>query len=122
MCARECPEVFEVVDGSLVIKTHDTSPGLADSVQAAVDLCPTGAVASLVNNAAVKASLAPGDRGLVDMDLDTWDLMMSINLRGPMLGARAVVPGMLGAGKGAIVMISSVGSVRSTPNLGTAYS
>jgi NAD(P)-dependent dehydrogenase (short-subunit alcohol dehydrogenase family) len=78
-------------------------------------------VSVLVNNAALKASTEPGDGGLLDMALDAWDRMLSINLSGPMLGARAVLPGMLAAGGGSIVMISSISAVRSVPGLATAY-
>jgi NAD(P)-dependent dehydrogenase (short-subunit alcohol dehydrogenase family) len=81
-----------------------------------------GPVSILVNNAGYKASLSPNDRGLVDLDLPTWDQMMSINLRGPMIGSRRVLPAMLEAGRGSIIMFSSVTALVSPPNHGTAYS
>jgi NAD(P)-dependent dehydrogenase (short-subunit alcohol dehydrogenase family) len=78
-------------------------------------------VTVLVNNAALKASTEPGDGGLLDLDLDAWDRMLAVNLTGPMLGTRAVLPGMLSAGRGSIVMVSSISAVRSVPGLATAY-
>lgn len=81
-----------------------------------------GPVSTLVNNAGFKASLSPNDRGLVDLDLPTWDRMMSVNLRGPMLGSRRVLPAMLKAGRGSIIMFSSVAALRFPPGYGTAYS
>jgi NAD(P)-dependent dehydrogenase (short-subunit alcohol dehydrogenase family) len=80
-----------------------------------------GPIAVLVNNAALKASTEPGDGGVLDMLLPTWDRILTVNLRGPMLGARAVLPSMLERGHGSIVMMSSISSVRSVPGLATAY-
>jgi NAD(P)-dependent dehydrogenase (short-subunit alcohol dehydrogenase family) len=80
-----------------------------------------GAVSVLVNNAGYKASQAPGDQGLVDLDLPTWDRMMSVNLRGPMLGSRRVLPSMLDAGHGTIIMLSSITALACPPSHGTAY-
>ena len=81
-----------------------------------------GPILTLVNNAGYKASLSPNDRGLLDLDLATWDRMMSVNLTGPMLGSRRVLPIMLAAGRGSIIMFSSVTALASPPNHATAYS
>lgn len=80
-----------------------------------------GPITTLVNNAAIKASVAPLDRGLLELDLETWDRIMAVNLRGAMLGTKATIPGMLDQARGSIVMMSSVGSMRATPNFGIAY-
>jgi NAD(P)-dependent dehydrogenase (short-subunit alcohol dehydrogenase family) len=80
-----------------------------------------GRVTGLVNNAAIKASRY-GDVGLLDTAVDTWDLIFKVNLRGPMLGARAVLPGMLEAGRGSIIMISATSAFRAVADFATAYS
>jgi NAD(P)-dependent dehydrogenase (short-subunit alcohol dehydrogenase family) len=80
-----------------------------------------GQVSTLVNNAALKTSLVPKDRALLDIDLATWDLVLNVNLRGPMLGSRRVVPAMLDAGRGSIIMINSINSFVVVPNRGTVY-
>jgi 3-oxoacyl-[acyl-carrier protein] reductase len=56
----------------------------------------------LVNNAAVL-----GAPGLFDISVEQWDRMMAVNVRGPFLCARAVLPAMIERGAGSIVTISS---------------
>jgi NAD(P)-dependent dehydrogenase (short-subunit alcohol dehydrogenase family) len=80
-----------------------------------------GAITVLVNNAGLKSSLNPRDRGLLDIDLITFNRVLNVNLRGPMMGARAVLPGMLDGGRGSIIMISSVAAFQSIPGHGIAY-
>lgn len=61
-----------------------------------------GKVDALVNNAGVM----PESR-VIDMDLDEWRHVIDVDLTGAFLCTRAVLPGMLKRGSGAIVMISS---------------
>jgi citronellol/citronellal dehydrogenase len=56
----------------------------------------------LVNNAAM-SYLAP----FLELSIKRWDIIMGVNLRGPMLLSRAFLPGMLERGEGHIVNISS---------------
>jgi NAD(P)-dependent dehydrogenase (short-subunit alcohol dehydrogenase family) len=57
----------------------------------------------LVNNAGI-IDYAP----LHELELDRWDRAVAVNQTAVMLGMRAVIPGMLAAGSGAIVNISSI--------------
>lgn len=91
-----------------------------------------GRVSILVANAAI----SEGDDPLA-IDESTWDRTVSIVLKGVFLSAKAVLPGMLEAGKGAIVTVSSVnaqagigeepysaakaGVINFTKNLATRY-
>ena len=74
------------------------------SVQAAVDEATStlGTVQVLANVAGVLRFAHAHE-----MPVEDWDLMVDVNLKGPYLMARAVLPGMLAAGKGAIVNVSS---------------
>ena len=61
-----------------------------------------GSVDILVNNAGI------GGMGYIhEHDIDTWDRVMAVNLRGPFLTARAVLPLMRVKKSGHIVNISS---------------
>jgi 3-oxoacyl-[acyl-carrier protein] reductase len=81
----------------------------ADSLQAMVDatLAGHGRIDILVNNAAMFATV-PMSRSLFDsIESDEWDRMMSVNLKGPWLACRAVVPTMQAQRYGKIINISS---------------
>jgi NAD(P)-dependent dehydrogenase (short-subunit alcohol dehydrogenase family) len=59
---------------------------------------------------------SPGDASPLDLDLDGWQHIMDLNLRGTWLVSRAAVPIMKECGGGAITNISSVGSRASGGN------
>jgi len=56
----------------------------------------------LHNNHAVTDTMA-SDTNLIDIPLDTWDRVLSINLRGYMLGCRFAIPHIIGSGGWAII-------------------
>ena len=62
-----------------------------------------GKVDILVNNAGV-VGITP----VVDMDVEQWDLVMDVNLKGPFLCCKFVLPHMIAQNSGKIVNIGSV--------------
>src|SRR5215469_16753679 len=62
-----------------------------------------GSVAVLVNNAAIPAPIGP----FWETDAAQWWRTLDVNLRGGMLCARAVLPGMISRHKGRIINIAS---------------
>jgi NAD(P)-dependent dehydrogenase (short-subunit alcohol dehydrogenase family) len=62
-----------------------------------------GPVDVLVNNAGGNAHDDPAQ-----MSSEQWDAVMALNLKAAWLGARAVLPGMVAAGGGAIVNVASI--------------
>lgn len=66
-----------------------------------------GRIDVLVNNAALFATVPMSRSPFDELEVDEWDRMMAINLRGPWLAARAVYPHMLQRGYGKIINISS---------------
>lgn len=78
---------------------------LADAVRAAQR--NLGAIRVLVNAGATDA---PGP--VTEIDVDDWDRVMAVNLRAVFLLSRLTVPGMIDAGQGTIVNVSSVAGKR----------
>jgi NAD(P)-dependent dehydrogenase (short-subunit alcohol dehydrogenase family) len=64
-----------------------------------------GKIDVLINNAAVFANLAT--QKVTDIDVKDWDRIMAVNIRGPFLMVKHVVPHMKKAGYGKIVNIGS---------------
>lgn len=76
-----------------------------DDVQAAVErLSRRRAPPTILINSAVFARYAP----LAQVEPDVVDRMLAVGIKGVLLACRAVVPGMIAAGGGAIVNLSSV--------------
>ena len=74
-----------------------------------------GRIDTLVNNAAVFASLE--SQAVTDIDVQLWDRVMSVNLRGPFLMVKHVVPHMIGTGRGKIVNVASALAYRGLPGM-----
>lgn len=66
-----------------------------------------GRVDILVNNAALFATVPMSRSPFHELEIDEWDRMMAVNLRGPWLASREVFPVMKRQGKGKIINISS---------------
>ncbi len=65
-----------------------------------------GAVHILVNNAAIYGPVQPVEK----WSARDWDDVMAVNLRGPMLLSKLVLPEMYARGSGSILNISTVGA------------
>jgi NAD(P)-dependent dehydrogenase (short-subunit alcohol dehydrogenase family) len=75
-----------------------------------------GGLTSLVCNAAIQV-----EKTIVDTTPEEWDRVMSVNLKGPYLCARAAIPRMRQRGGGVIVNTASVNGFWVEPSVG-AYS
>jgi len=75
-------------------------------VKAAMD--NFGRIDGFFNNAGIEGTLAPTH----EYDVDEFDKVLRVNLRGMFLGLRHVLPHMVAAGKGAVVNTASIGSER----------
>jgi 2-dehydro-3-deoxy-L-rhamnonate dehydrogenase (NAD+) len=84
------------------------------SVAGAVDalIRDGGRVDILVNNAGITGGNAP----LWQLDPEVWRRVIEVNLIGPYLVCRAVVPHMVAAGYGRIVNIASIAGKDGNPN------
>lgn len=63
-----------------------------------------GGIDGLVNNGAITSS---GGKTLDALDIEVWDRVMSVNVRGTWLMTRAALPHLRSAGQGRIVNIAS---------------
>jgi len=72
-----------------------------------------GQIDVLVNNAALYAPLQ--EQKFTEIDVDLWDKVMAINLRGPFLMAKHVAPEMAKRGYGKIINIGSGTAYRGIP-------
>ena len=119
--------IADIADGSEVAAALARDYG-ANSVESTVtDVSDEGAVRALVartmdrfgridilvNNAALFAPLQ--ETKCTDIDIDTWDRVMAINLRGPFLLVKHVVPHMSAQGYGKIINIGSGTAFRGIP-------
>ena len=68
-----------------------------------------------MNNAALFATLH--ETPFVDIDVALWDQVMAVNVRGPFLMAKHVVPHMIAQGYGKIINIGSGSVFRGMPNM-----
>lgn len=74
-----------------------------------------GGLDGLVNNAAIATGI--GGRTFEEIDIETWDRVMSVNLRGTWLVTRAAAPYLRRAGNGKIVNIASDTALWGAPRL-----
>ena len=72
-----------------------------------------GKIDVLVNNAALFAPLQ--EQTFTEIDVDLWDRVMGVNVRGPFLMAKHVVPHMKERGYGKIINIGSGTAIRGIP-------
>ncbi len=109
--------VAEIADqgGSARAISVDVSDDAAVQRMVASAVEAFGRVDALFNNAAALGNETVGHDGdLSELDVDTWDRTLAINLRGVMLGCKYTVPHLVAAGGGAIVNIASTGAFQGT--------
>lgn len=74
-----------------------------------------GGLDGLVNNAAIATGI--GGKLMDEIDLETWDRVMTVNVRGTWLMTRAAMPHLKQAGAGAVINIASDTALWGAPRL-----
>ncbi|OYX75829.1 MAG: oxidoreductase [Rhizobiales bacterium 32-66-11] len=133
-CGRAASELFAQEGAKVAIVDLPGSAGAAlaqeinsaggQAMFAAADVSDSAAVTAAV--AEVEASFGPVTalfnhagtlvvKPFLDTTEEEWDRLMGINVRSMFLMTKAVLPGMIAAGGGAIVCTSSISAVAGTP-------
>jgi NAD(P)-dependent dehydrogenase (short-subunit alcohol dehydrogenase family) len=109
LAARSGPELdgvareIQQAGGQALVVTTDVRQEASVEALVRRALAEWRQVDVLVNAAGV-ATFAP----VADSKLDDWDQMLAVNLRGAVLGCRAVLPAMIGRRRGTIINVGSV--------------
>ncbi len=123
--------IADIVDGGRVVDSIRKQGGTASDIPTDVSDEPAvqelartvrsryGRIDILVNNAAVYASLPPAR--FLDIDVDLWDRVMAVNVRGAFLMAKHVAPLMIEQGAGKIINVSSGTAYKGQPTLMAHY-
>lgn len=119
--------VADIADGTEVVKEIAAKGGdaasalcdVSDEAQVKALVADTikrfGQIDILVNNAALYATLSP--RNFDQWDVDVWDKVMAINVRGPYLMVRYVSPHMIAKKSGKIINIASGAAYKGIPRM-----
>ena len=114
--ARVVVAEFDDKAGNETVRLVTDAGGYATFVQADVSqeddarrmveaaISAHGRVDVLYNNAGV---MPEADHSVIDTDVDTWDRVMAVNLRGVFLGCKHAIPRMVEQGSGSVINISS---------------
>lgn len=101
----------EVGAGVIAIAADVADPASVEKARD-VTLKAFGAIEILVNNAGV----AGINKTVWDTDLDEWRKVLRINLDGPFICSKAIVPTMIAQGYGRIINIASIAGKEGNPN------
>jgi NAD(P)-dependent dehydrogenase (short-subunit alcohol dehydrogenase family) len=106
--SKEALSKLGKVSAHVVELTDETSVNAV--TQATLDA--HGQIDGLVNNAGITGGNGP----LWELPVDTWRRVIDVNLIGPYLTCRAIVPHMIKQGYGRIVNVASVAAKEGNPN------
>ncbi len=109
ICARTAPEIEETAKEIKALGTEclavECDVSLEEPVKKLVEKVQErfGRIDVLINNAGVMIRPAP----IAETEVKKWDYTMAVNLRGPFLVTKAVLPLMMRRKSGAIINVSS---------------
>ena len=108
-------EIAQLGSRAVVLPGDVADPQVAEAAAALADRT-FGRVDILVNNAGINTRSPT-----LDMRLSDWQRVMDVNLNGTLYFCRAVLPGMIARGSGAIVNVSSTAAKTAHKNAAPAY-
>ena len=111
--AETVRQITQLGSRAISVTADVSDPGAVERMVREVE-SSLGPVDLLVNNAGLAGPIGP----TWETDPDDWWRCLEVNLRGPMLCARAVLPGMIARGGGRIVNVASGAGTFAIPYLG----
>ena len=105
--ARDTVEAIAAAGGEALAVIGDVSDAGDAERLAETTLAEYGRIDILVNNAATFGS----GKHIAEIDEEEWDRVMRINLKGPFLCSKYVIPPMRRQGSGSVVFVSSMSGV-----------
>ncbi len=96
-------------DTGAVFHRTDVTDEASAAACAAAAMAEFGRIDILFNCA---GGSVPEDAKIHEVDLEVWDRTIPLDLKGPMLMCRHVVPHMIAGGGGAVINVSSVAALR----------
>ena len=108
--ARELAGAGDIRFEPLDLAEPDTIAALADAADAAM-----GGIDGLVNCGAIATGI--GGKTCEEIDIETWDRVMTVNVRGTWLAVKAMLPALRRAGNGKIVNVASDTAMWGAPRL-----
>jgi len=114
LVAREALALAEQGYDATAVRLDLADPASVEAV-AGCAASTLGAVDGLVNCGAIATGI--GGPEMCELDIDTWDRVMTVNVRGTWLMSRAMVPHLEAAGAGKIVNIASDTALWGAPRL-----
>jgi NAD(P)-dependent dehydrogenase (short-subunit alcohol dehydrogenase family) len=111
--------VDELSQRGLSVSGHRVDVADSDSIRTGVDAVERehGGIDVLCNNAGIALD---GLHAVLDIEDAVWDQNFAVNVRGPFMLSKAVLPGMLAKGSGNIINIASVAGLAGR-RAGAAY-
>ncbi|MEU6201930.1 SDR family NAD(P)-dependent oxidoreductase [Streptomyces sp. NPDC047061] len=110
--AEKTATAIQEAGGTAIAVGGDAADAAGVAEAAARTRSELGPVAILVNNAGITAY-----QPFTSITEDAWDRMIGVNLKGPFLVTKELVPDMLEAGWGRIVNISSSSAQTGAPSM-----
>jgi 2-dehydro-3-deoxy-L-rhamnonate dehydrogenase (NAD+) len=101
----------QIGDAVIAVNVDVTDLGAVEKARDAT-LTAFGKIDILVNNAGITGKNGP----VWDTELSDWQRVMRINLEGPFICCKAIVPQMIAQGYGRIVNIASIAGKEGNPN------
>ena len=111
--AETVRQITELGVRAISVTADVSNPGAVNRIVQEVEKS-LGSVDLLVNNAGLAGPIGPTWK----TDPDDWWRCLEVNLRGPMLCSRAVLPGMIARGGGRIINVASGAGTFAIPYVG----